>query len=295
LDSIRIRAYGKINIGLDVIKKRDDGYHEVKMIMQTVNLFDKLEIYKTNVPKIKISTNLFYIPNDENNLVYKAAKLLFDEFHITNGIRINLYKHIPVAAGMAGGSSDAAATLYAVNKLFNLGLTNQELMERGVKIGADVPYCLMKGTVLATGIGEKLTRLPAMPNCYVVIVKPAFSISTKKVYQSLNIDEIERHPDIDGIIQAIERNDLYTIASKMENVLESVTVKKYPVLDEIKNIMKNYGALGSVMSGSGPTVFGLFDDIRKAKTVIKVIKDLKLAKQFYLTDMLNINAKKGGF
>lgn len=295
MDSIRIRAYGKINIGLDVIKKRDDGYHEVKMIMQTVNLFDKLEIYKTNVPKIKISTNLFYIPNDENNLVYKAAKLLFDEFHITNGIRINLYKHIPVAAGMAGGSSDAAATLYAVNKLFNLGLTNQELMERGVKIGADVPYCLMKGTVLATGIGEKLTRLPAMPNCYVVIVKPAFSISTKKVYQSLNIDEIERHPDIDGIIQAIERNDLYTIASKMENVLESVTVKKYPVLDEIKNIMKNYGALGSVMSGSGPTVFGLFDDIRKAKTVIKVIKDLKLAKQFYLTDMLNINAKKGGF
>lgn len=295
MDSIRIRAYGKINIGLDVIKKRDDGYHEVKMIMQTVNLFDKLEIYKTNVPKIKISTNLFYVPNDENNLVYKAAKLLFDEFHITNGIRINLYKHIPVAAGMAGGSSDAAATLYAVNKLFNLGLTNQELMERGVKIGADVPYCLMKGTVLATGIGEKLTRLPAMPNCYVVIVKPAFSISTKKVYQSLNIDEIERHPDIDGIIQAIERNDLYTIASKMENVLESVTVKKYPVLDEIKNIMKNYGALGSVMSGSGPTVFGLFDDIRKAKTVIKVIKDLKLAKQFYLTDMLNINAKKGGF
>lgn len=295
MDSIRIRAYGKINIGLDVIKKRDDGYHEVKMIMQTVNLFDKLEIYKTNVPKIKISTNLFYIPNDENNLVYKAAKLLFDEFHITNGIRINLYKHIPVAAGMAGGSSDAAATLYAVNKLFNLGLTNQELMERGVKIGADVPYCLMKGTVLATGIGEKLTRLPTMPNCYVVIIKPAFSISTKKVYQSLNIDEIEHHPDIDGIIQAIERNDLYTIASKMENVLESVTVKKYPVLDEIKNVMKNYGALGSVMSGSGPTVFGLFDDIRKAKTVIKVIKDLKLAKQFYLTDMLNINAKKGGF
>jgi len=295
LDSIRIRAYGKINIGLDVIKKRDDGYHEVKMIMQTVNLFDKLEIYKMNVPKIKISTNLFYIPNDENNLVYKAAKLLFDEFHIINGIRINLYKHIPVAAGMAGGSADAAATLYAVNKLFNLGLTNQELMERGVKIGADVPYCLMKGTVLATGIGEKLTRLPAMPNCYVVIVKPAFSISTKKVYQSLKIDEIEHHPDIDGIIQAIERKDLYTIASKMENVLESVTVKKYPVLDEIKNIMKNYGALGSVMSGSGPTVFGLFDDIRKAKTVIKVIKDLKLAKQFYLTDMLNINAKKGGF
>ena len=295
MESIRLRAYGKINIGLDVINKRLDGYHEVKMVMQTVNLYDKIEIQKTEAPEIKISTNLYYIPTNENNLMYKAAKLLMDEFELNNGVIINLYKHIPVSAGMGGGSTDAAATLFAINKLFKLGLSLEELKERGLKLGADVPYCLMRGTALAMGIGEKLTRLPPMPNCYVVIAKPGFSVSTKGVYENLNLGNIKSHPDIDGIVKAIRRKDLYTIASRMENVLETVTVKDHPIIEEIKNLMINNGALNAIMSGSGPTVFGLYDDIDKAKNCVKIIRDLKIVKQLFLTDIYNVGKGRRNF
>ena len=201
---MRLRALAKINLGLDVIGKREDGYHEVRMIMQTINMYDQLEIEKKDEPGISITTNLPFIPTDERNLVYKAAKLLMDEFDIREGITVELQKFIPVAAGMAGGSSDAAATMIGMNRLFNLGLTVKEMMKRAVAIGADVPYCLLRGTALAEGIGEKLRPLPPCPNCYVLIGKPAISVSTKMVYEKLDSAQIEHLPDIDRILEGLQ-------------------------------------------------------------------------------------------
>lgn len=188
MDEIRLRAYAKVNLGLDVLRRREDGYHDVRMIMQNINLFDKLTIKKKKEAGINISTNLPYLPTDSNNLVYRAAALLINEFGIEGGVDIDLYKFIPVAAGMAGGSADAAAVLYGMNELFGLKLSIGELMKRGVRLGADIPYCLMGGTVLAEGIGEKLTRLKACPDCYFVVAKPPFPVSTKLVYDKLVID-----------------------------------------------------------------------------------------------------------
>ena len=198
---MRLRAMAKINLGLDVIRKREDGYHEVRMIMQTIRMYDVLDIRKKQNPGISLSTNLPYVPSDERNLVYKAAKLLMDEFDIKEGLSMRLSKSIPVAAGMAGGSSDAAAAFVGVNRLFRLGLSQEELMERAVRIGADVPYCIMRGTALAEGIGEKLTPLSAMPEGYVLIGKPGINVSTKTAYENLKLDAVEKRPDIDGMIQ----------------------------------------------------------------------------------------------
>lgn len=284
---MRLKALAKINLGLDVIRRREDGYHEVKMIMQTVRLFDRISIRKTKSEKIQVKTNLFYLPENENNLVYKAAKLLMDEFQITQGVLINLQKFIPVAAGMAGGSSDAAAVLYGMNRMFRLGLSTQELMERGVKIGADVPYCIMRGTALAEGIGEKLTELSPMPEGKVLIAKPPISVSTKFVYENLKLDEHTQHPDIDLLIQDIESGSLKDIAAHMGNVLESVTIPNYPVIAEIKEQMIRDGALNAMMSGSGPTVFGLFDDDEKAEYAYRRMREGNLAKQVYLTEIYN--------
>ncbi len=284
---MRLKALAKINLGLDVIGKREDGYHEVKMIMQTVRLFDRISIQKTKNPKIQVKTNLFYLPENENNLVYKAAKLLMDEFQMPQGVLINLQKFIPVAAGMAGGSSDAAAVLYGMNRMFRLGLTTQELMERGVKIGADVPYCIMRGTALAEGIGEKLTELSPMPACKVLIAKPPISVSTKFVYENLKLDEYTLHPDINLLVQDIERGSLKDIASHMGNVLESVTIPNYPVIAEIKEQMIKDGAWNAMMSGSGPTVFGLFEDSEKAEYAYRRMREGNLAKQVYLTEIYN--------
>lgn len=287
MNSIKLRALGKINLGLDVVRKRDDGYHEVRMIMQTVNIYDCIDIKKKSSQEIKIKTNLYYLPTNENNLVYKAARLLLDEFQIKEGLQINLKKVIPVAAGMAGGSSDAAAVLFGVNKMFSLGLSMEDLMKRGVKIGADVPYCLMRGTALAEGIGDKLTPLPSVPKAFVLIAKPNISVSTKFVYENLRANELQKHPDIDGIIDSIKMKDLHGIAGKLENVLETVTIKEYPVIEELKNVMKQHGALNSLMSGSGPTVFGLFENDRVAKKAYSKVKESGLAKQIYLTDFYN--------
>ena len=212
---MRLRAMAKINLGLDILKKREDGYHEVRMIMQTIQMYDVLEIRKKAEPGISLNVNFPFIPNDERNLVYKAAKLLMDEFEVAQGVEIQLDKFIPVAAGMAGGSSDAAAAFVGINRLFKLGLSEEELMERAVKIGADVPYCIMRGTALAEGIGEKLTRISQVPPCYVLIGKPAVNVSTKAAYESLKLNEIDTHPDIDGMIQDIEKGDLYAMTSKM--------------------------------------------------------------------------------
>ena len=290
MNNIKLKAYAKINLGLDVVRKREDGYHEVRMIMQTVNLCDKLSITKAKQDNITIKTNLSYLPTNENNLVYKAAQLLKNEFAIQEGIHIHLEKHIPVAAGMAGGSSDAAATLVGVNKLFNLGLSKRALMERGVKLGADIPYCILRGTALSEGIGEILTPLPSMPQCHIVVAKPSIHVSTKFVYENLKLDQALQHPDIDGMIQAIASQDLLGVSDRLGNVLESVTTKRYPIIKEIKRILLESGALNSLMSGSGPTVFGIFSDMSKAKHAKELLTKLQLANLVVITDFYNVKS-----
>ena len=286
-NDISLKALAKINLGLDVVRRREDGYHEVRMIMQTIQLYDRLDIKRTHEPGIQIQTNLSFLPVNENNLIYKAAKLLMDEFSITDGVSVKLDKRIPVAAGMAGGSTDAAAMLIGVNRLFSLGLTKRQLMERGVQIGADVPYCIMRGTALAEGIGEALSPLPPMVKCPVLIAKPSISVSTKFVYQNLKLDDTTIHPDIDRLIDDIKAKNLHDIAAHMGNVLETVTIPNYPVIDEIKKDMLSNGAVGAMMSGSGPTVFGLFDDEDTAKKAYKAMRSSHLARQVYLTSVYN--------
>lgn len=286
-NDISLKALAKINLGLDVVRRREDGYHEVRMIMQTIQLYDRLDIKMTQEPGIQIQTNLSFLPVNENNLIYKAAKLLMDEFSITDGVSVKLDKRIPVAAGMAGGSTDAAAMLIGVNRLFSLGLTKRQLMERGVQIGADVPYCIMRGTALAEGIGEALSPLPPMVKCPVLIAKPSISVSTKFVYQNLKLDDTTIHPDIDRLIDDIKAKNLHDIAAHMGNVLETVTISNYPVIDEIKKHMLSNGAVGAMMSGSGPTVFGLFDDEDTAKKAYKAMRSSHLARQVYLTSVYN--------
>lgn len=284
---MKLRAYAKINLGLDVLRRREDGYHEVRMIMQTIQMYDQLDMEKTDEPGIHLTTNLSFIPTDESNLVYKAAKLLMDRYQLTDGVKIHLNKVIPVAAGMAGGSSDAAATLVGINKLFGLGLSKKQLMEIGVQIGADVPYCVMRGTALAEGIGEILTPLAPAPECYVLIGKPAISVSTPFVYKNLKLNEETVHPDIDGMIQALENHDLYGITDRMGNVLESVTISAFPEIETIKNHMKEHGAVNAMMSGSGPTVFGIFDSKEKAEVAYQQLKESNLVKQIFLTTVFN--------
>ena len=258
---MEIKATAKINLGLDVIRKREDGYHDVRMIMQMTGMYDRIVLYpKRGRSGIELRTNLPYIPTNENNLAFKAAKLLMDEFDVTDGLEINLQKFIPVAAGLAGGSTDAAAVLKAVNKIFRLGLDDQQLMKRGARLGADIPYCLLGGTALAEGIGEKLTPLPDMPDCRILLAKPPISVSTRDVYGALRADEIEKHPDIDGMIDAIRAGDLYGVADRLSNVLEDVTAPTRPIIGKMEQEMKDAGALSAIMSGSGPTVFGIFDE-----------------------------------
>ena len=287
-----LKAYGKINLGLDVVRRREDGSHEVRMIMQTVRVYDAIELNRTEEEGIRLSTNLYYLPDNENNLGYRAAKLLMDEFGIRDGVEIKMKKFIPVAAGMAGGSSDAAAVLFGINKMFGLGLSEKELMERGVRLGADVPYCIMRGTALSEGIGEILTPLPPMPQCRVLIAKPSVSVSTKHVYESLNLSSLgaEVHPDIDAMRAAIENKDLSGVVSQLGNVLETVTIPENPVIQTLKDKMMEMGADGSLMSGSGPTVFGLFTNQTAAQAAYEELRygsSQDLAKQVYLTSFYN--------
>ncbi len=287
MNEISLKALAKINLGLDVLRRREDGYHEVRMVMQTIRLYDWLQMRRIRQPEIRVSTNLYYLPCNENNLVYKAAKLLMEEFQIPGGVAIDLKKRIPVAAGMAGGSSDAAAALFGMNLLFRLRLSRQQLMKRGVKIGADVPYCILRGTALAEGIGEELTALPPAPKCPVLVAKPPISVSTKWVYENLRLGEDTAHPDIDGLLAAIEAQDAEQMAQRMGNVLETVTIPRYPVIQEIKDVMKQNGAMNAIMSGSGPTVFGLFGDKEAAEAARKELRAKELARQIYLTDFYN--------
>lgn len=291
MDTLELRALGKINLGLDVLGKRENGYHDVRMVMQTVYLYDQIRIERMKTPGIKLKTNLFYLPVNEANLAYRAAHLLMEEFQIQSGVRITLNKRIPVAAGMAGGSTDAAAVLFGLNRMFSLGISKEGLMERGVKLGADVPYCILRGTALAEGIGEILTPLSDMPKCHVLIAKPPLSVSTKLVYEKLDSTEITGHPDIDGILHGLREQNLQKVAHSMGNVLEEVTVEEYPVIKRIKDTMKEHGALNAVMSGSGPTVFGIYEDKRAAREGAYRIRELGLAKQVYVTGVHNARRK----
>lgn len=276
------KAYAKINLGLDVIGRLENGYHEVKMIMQTVGIYDVLTFTKIT-EGIVITTDNGELPTDDNNLIYKAARLMMEKYHISQGVKIHLEKNIPIAAGMAGGSTDAAATFWGMNELFELGAEEKELRDLGVKVGADVPYCIMGGTALAEGIGEKLTPLPDAPNCCLLVAKPDINVSTKYVYEHLDAEGVEKHPDVDGMIDAVKQGSLEGIVTRLGNVLEVVTVKKYTIIDDIKESMLSFGAMGSLMSGSGPTVFGIFEQESDAQNALKHIKDAGLAKQVFIT------------
>lgn len=284
---LKIRAYGKINLGLDVIGKRPNGYHDVRMIMQTVRLFDQVILTKKEEAGITMETNLPFLPVDENNLVYKAVKLMTDRYHISSGIHITLKKYIPVSAGMAGGSSDCAAALYGMNRLFDLKVSRKKLMEMGVTLGADVPYCLMRGTALSEGIGEVLTPLAPMPDCFILIGKPQINVSTKFVYENLKLHDEMKHPDIDGMVEALKQGNLSGISSRLGNVLESVTISEYPVIQEIKDRMIELGAMNALMSGSGPTVFGIFQEKEKAEAAWESMRQEKVARQVYLVQPFN--------
>lgn len=288
-DTLQLKAYAKLNLSLDVLGVREDGYHEVKMIMQTVKLFDKLTFRLLEEDEIRLKTNLGFLPVNENNLVYKAVKLLKDTYHIDKGMEIDLFKCIPVAAGMAGGSTDCAAALVGASKLFGLHLDKKTLMELGVKLGADVPYCVLRGTALSEGIGEVLTPLPPIPSCHILIAKPPISVSTKFVYEHLDAKTDITHPDVDGMIEAIKAGDLQGITSRFGNVLETVTIPEYPVIEDIKKIMLENGAMNSLMSGSGPTVFGFYEKEEDAKKTAALIREKELSNQVYVVQPFNQN------
>lgn len=277
------KAYGKINLGLDVVRRLENGYHEVRMIMQSVKLADIVTMKQISEDKIVVRTDQENLPCDERNLAYKAAKLMKEKYSVQDGVEIFLEKHIPMAAGMAGGSADCAAVLKGMNELFGLGLALEDMQKTGVKLGADVPYCLMGGCALSEGIGEVLTALKAPPACTVLLAKPDIDVSTKYVYEHLKLDTLERHPDIDGMMQDIEEGNLEKLCGKLENVLESVTGKEYPVIREIEKIMKDAGAPAAVMSGSGPTVFGIFKGTKAAETAMAGIRERNLAKEVFLS------------
>ena len=282
MESIRLKARAKINLGLDVIGRRENGYHDVRMVMQTVGLYDRIIMTRIPEEEIRIKTNIGFLPVNENNLVYKAIMLMKNKYKLDGGIEVDLNKFIQVAAGMAGGSSDAACALFGMNRLFELNVPMRELMKLGVEIGADVPYCLMRG--LAEGIGEKLTRLPDMPFCHILIAKPPVNVSTKLVYEKLDNTDVKLHPDIDGIIEAIKLKDVALVASRMGNVLESVTVPLYPVIDSIKKDMIEHGAMNAMMSGSGPTVFGIFPDEQSMIACQQFLRQKGEARQVYTTE-----------
>lgn len=258
LNNLSLKAYAKVNLGLDVLRRREDGYHDLRMIMQTIKLYDNINMERIPEDEIRLTCNLHYLPTDERNLVYKAVKLMKETYGITEGVKVDIEKHIPVAAGMAGGSTDAAAAFVGMNQLFDLHVSQDELMKLGVTLGADIPYCIMRGTALSEGIGEILTQLPPLPGCWILVAKPEFSMSTKFVYEHLVLDENTVHPDIDGMIDAIRKNDLAGITDRLGNVLESVTGEHFPEIGKIKALMMKQGAMGALMSGSGSTVFGIF-------------------------------------
>ena len=273
MNSITLKSRAKINLSIDVLGKRQDGYHLVEMIMQTIDLYDLIEINEKDNDQITIKSTSDEIPLDCNNLVYKAANLIKKTFNINKGVEIHIKKNIPVAAGMAGGSSNAAAVLVGLNKLWNLNLSNQQLEKIGLKLGADVPFCINGGAVLASGIGEELTPIKGLTKDVCILVcKPDLFVSTKEVYECIDSKDIDKRPNNKFLIECLKNKDTRQLAENMFNVLEGVTMDKHPVIQQIKDIMTNNRALGAMMSGSGPTVFGLYEnreDAVKCKAILE--------------------------
>ncbi len=268
------KAAAKINLAIDVLSKRPDGFHEVVMIMQTVALYDTISLKPTAGGEIEIMSDSKYIPTDQNNIVYKTAEYLKLKYNVKKGALIEIQKMIPIAAGLAGGSADAAATIKLLNKAWDLKLSKNEMLEAGKKIGSDVPFCIQGGTALAEGLGERLTSLKSLPECYILLAKPPVSISTKQVYAGIDFADIKEKPDIKEMIQGINEGNIVKISNKLCNVLENVTIKKCPIIEELKAKLIEFGAIGSMMSGSGPTVFGIFEDQVSAYNAYDHIKTM---------------------
>ena len=283
MNSIELKSRAKINLSIDVLGKREDGYHLVEMIMQTINLYDIVKIKELNTNEIVIKSNSSDIPLNEDNIVYKAANLMKSTFNIKNGVEIFIEKNIPIAAGMAGGSSNAAAVLVGLNKIWNLNLSNKKLQEIGFKLGADVPFCIVGKAALAQGIGEELTYIKGLPkDISILVCKPELFVSTKEVYGGLDLKNIENRPNNEYLIECLNIGDIDSLSKNMINVLEMVTSKKHEEIQDIERIMKKNKALGSMMSGSGPTVFGLYDNVEDALKGKEEL--LKKYKQVYVVN-----------
>ena len=266
MDRVEERAYGKINLSLDVIGRRENGYHDVSMVMQTVDLYDVISLNKLKGDgEIRLTANMNTLPLDETNIVYKAVKLVKEEYGLNTGVSVHIEKHLPIAAGMGGGSSDGAAALRGMNRLFELGLSNEKLEELGVRLGADVPFLIKGGIALAEGIGEKLTKLPDFPDCVLVIAKPDLGVSTKEVYEAFDSLKEVNHPDVGKLVKSLGSAGLKEIVKLLGNVLEEVTAKKYEIIEVVKNLLIDNGAVFAMMTGSGPTVFGIFENEEQAK------------------------------
>ena len=292
MEKLNYKARAKINLALDVCRRLENGYHEIKTVMQSVNIYDELEFKRRRDPDIILSVDSRYELGDlGNNLIFRAAKFMKEYYGIRQGIEIHLKKTIPVAAGMAGGSTDAAATMLAMNEMFALKLDKEELMRQGLRLGADIPFCILGGTALAEGVGEKLTPLPAPPRASLLVVKPPIMVSTKRVYETLRVNQIAKHPDIDGMMAALEQGDIERVANYLENVMEAVTVKENSIIAEIKTMMTQQGAYNALMSGSGPSVFGIFAKEEEAQAAAKHIRSAlkanKMVSQVFVTEFYN--------
>ncbi len=281
MEAFTLQAMAKVNLGLDVIRRLENGYHQVKMIMQTIDLYDELTFEKAETG-IQLHIDGADLPADESNLVWRTAGMIMEEYDIRGGVRIVLRKRIPMAAGLAGGSTDAAAVFHGMNRLFSLGMEKEQMQRLGVLIGADVPFCLVGGTMLSEGIGEKLTPVPGRARAFLVIAKPDISVSTKYVYENLHVETITHHPDIDSVEAALRAGDMEQMGRCMENILETVTEKKYPVITEIKAQLKSLGAVTALMSGSGPSVFGMFRTKEQAEAACLAMKEQGAAKELFV-------------
>ncbi len=282
MNEIKLKAYAKINLSIDIISKRSDNYHNVEMIMQQIDLHDVITIKKNSLNKINIISENKDIPFDNNNIAYKVARYILDNYNISTGIDIYIEKNIPIAAGLAGGSSDAAAVIKGMNKLFSLNLSIDTMKEIGVKFGADIPFCIEGGACIATGIGEKLKKIEPL-NAYILLIKPDINVSTKEVYENLDLSSIKNHPNTNRIVDLIKKDKKYLLKNEMYNVLEEVTIKMHPEIKSIKEKMYNEKAIVSMMSGSGPTVFGIYDDYNEINlaynNLMKEYKNVYIARQ----------------
>ncbi|OPL08338.1 MAG: hypothetical protein AVO33_11435 [delta proteobacterium ML8_F1] len=276
---ITVEAYAKINLFLDVLRRLESGYHEVDMVMQRVSLKDSL-YFEKRPSGIEIVSDHPYMPRDRGNLAYQGVLQVKKALNLTGGVRIRLEKHIPVAAGLAGGSADGAAAIVGMNRLYDLGLSLEEMMALGRPLGADVPFCFLKGAARARGIGQDLEPVKGLGNVYILLTKPNLSVSTKSVYENLTREDLGRHGDIEGILGALEEDNLYSVSRNLFNILEPVTMRRYPGVLEEKKRMTAYGAKGVLMSGSGPTIFGLFNREGPARAAYRNFK--RFNRQTYL-------------